>query len=96
MVQLDARVKTDGAKTVKVRYGPYKVPNMKSKNLLGEEGSLWNFGDVGVAKPCEKCTIVGLNAGLEYADGQNANIDTGMWLHHVRYISHANFIKLNH
>jgi hypothetical protein len=24
-----------------------------------------------------------MQAGLEYADGTNANIDTGMWLHHM-------------
>ncbi|KAF2435223.1 hypothetical protein EJ08DRAFT_693108 [Tothia fuscella] len=30
------------AKTVKMRYGPYKVPNMGKKNIVGEEGSLWN------------------------------------------------------
>jgi hypothetical protein len=82
-VELTARTKTEGAKTIKMRYGPYKVPNMKSKNLLNEGGSLWNFGDTEVPKPCDMCTILGMNAGLEYADGSNANIDTGMWLHHV-------------
>jgi hypothetical protein len=86
------RVKADNAKTIKIRHGPYKVPNMNSKNLLGEEGSLWNYGDVDVFKPCAKCTIVGINAGLEYLDGSNANIDTGMWLHHVRQ-SHFLFVS---
>jgi hypothetical protein len=28
---------------------------------------------------------VSQQAGLEYFDGKNANIDTGMWLHHVGY-----------
>jgi hypothetical protein len=65
------------------RYGPYKVPNMKVINMLGEEGALWNYADTSAPKPCEDCTIVGMNAGLEYADGTNANIDTGLWLHHV-------------
>jgi hypothetical protein len=61
---------------------------MKSKNTLGEAGSLWNFGDTEVKKPCDdKCTIVGMNAGLEYPDGTNANIDTGMWLHHMVLIN---------
>jgi hypothetical protein len=27
--------------------------------------------------------IIGMNAGLEYADGTDANTDTKMWLHHV-------------
>jgi hypothetical protein len=71
------------AKTVKMRYGPYKVPNMGKKNIVGEEGSLWNYPDNRIEKPCDECVIVGMNAGLEYADGRNANIDSGMWMHHV-------------
>jgi hypothetical protein len=83
-VELAARANIPGSKTIKMRYGPYKVPNMKVKNVLGEEGSLWNYADNAAPKPCDACTIVGINAGLEYADGRNANINTGMWLHHVR------------
>ncbi|KAE9963396.1 hypothetical protein BLS_009335 [Venturia inaequalis] len=82
-VELDVRIKVAGAKTTKMRYGPYKVPSMKVVNILGEEGSLWNYADTVAPKPCEECTIVGMNAGLEYPDGTNANIDTGMWLHHM-------------
>lgn len=65
------------------RYGPYKVPSMKTVNILGEEGALWNYADNVAPKPCEECTIIGMNAGLEYPDGTNANIDTGLWLHHM-------------
>jgi hypothetical protein len=82
-VELPSRVKADGAKTIKLRYGPYVVPNMGVKNFLGEEGALWNFPDTVVEKPCDQCTIVGMNAGLEFPDGKNANIDNGLWLHHV-------------
>jgi hypothetical protein len=32
-------------------------------------------------RPCDKCTIIAMEAGLEYESGINANIDTGMWLH---------------
>lgn len=49
-----------------MRYGPYKTPNMKFKNILGEEGALWNYADTKADKPCDECTIVGMNAGLEY------------------------------
>ena len=28
--------------------------------------------------------LLGMNAGLEYMDGKDANTDTLMWLHHVR------------
>jgi hypothetical protein len=46
---------------------------MKKKNLVGEEGSLFNYPDQDWERPCEgKCTIVGVQAGLEYADGKNA------------------------
>jgi hypothetical protein len=76
-----------GSKTVKIRYGPYKIPNMSKKNIVGEEGSLWNYPDKVVEKPCAECVIVGMNAGLEYPDGRNANIDNGLWLHHVSLFS---------
>jgi hypothetical protein len=75
------------AKTVKMRYGPYKIPNMGKKNIVGESGSLWNYPDKAVEKPCTECVIVGMNAGLEYANGKNANIDSGLWLHHVGIFS---------
>lgn len=59
---------------------------MKTVNILGEEGALWNYADNVAPKPCEECVIVGINSGLEYPDGSNANIDTGMWyvLEHTR------------
>jgi hypothetical protein len=56
---------------------------------MGEAGSLWNYPDKVVEKPCSTCVIVGMNAGLEYANGKNANIDTGLWLHHVSNWSEA-------
>jgi len=34
-------------------------------------------------KPCSSCYIVAQQAGLEYEDGSEANIDTGAWLHHM-------------
>jgi hypothetical protein len=37
-----------------------------------------------VDKPCTSCMILGMNAGLEYPDGGDANTNTKMWLHHVR------------
>ncbi|KAF2405054.1 hypothetical protein EJ06DRAFT_552503 [Trichodelitschia bisporula] len=70
-------------KRVKMRYGPYSVPNMNKTGLTGEAGALWNYPDTGIPKPCTECTIVSQQAGLEYPNGDNANIDTGMWLHHM-------------
>jgi len=86
--EIEGAPKVAGAqvKRVKMRYGPYKVPNMKVSNILGEEGALWNYADPVAAKPCDEtgeCTIIGMFAGLEYPDGKNANIDSGLWLHHM-------------
>jgi hypothetical protein len=44
---------------------------------------IWNYPDTGVPKPCDECTIIAQVAGLEYPNGKNANIDTGLWLHHM-------------
>jgi hypothetical protein len=59
---------------------------MMTKSITGESGMLWNCG-ARVEKPCDECTILKMVPGLEYANGTNANVNTGMWLHHVR-ISH--------
>lgn len=68
-----------GVKRVKIRSGPYLVPNMGVKSISGHAGMLENYPDNGVEKPCEECTLLWQQAGLEYANGSNANIDTGMW-----------------
>jgi hypothetical protein len=89
--ELPTKLKVDGVNPasisrVKMRYGPYKVPNMKVSNILGEEGALWNYADPVAEKPCGEageCTIIGMVSGLEYPDGKNANIDSGLWLHHM-------------
>ncbi|KAF2672376.1 hypothetical protein BT63DRAFT_452881 [Microthyrium microscopicum] len=83
-VTMKSRTDVPGAKTIKVRYGPYSIPSSKKKNMLGEMGMLSNFPHTNMAKPCEgDCTIMGMNAGLEYLNGTNANIDSGLWLHHM-------------
>ena len=74
---LKSQSKVPGAKRVKIRHGPYKVPNMNKVGLSGEAGSLWNYPDTSVTKPCTgECTIVSQQAGLEYPDGTVAHIDT--------------------
>jgi len=80
---LPATSKVPGAKRVKMRYGPYSVPNMNKTSLVGEAGALWNYPDTSIAKPCTECVILGQQAGLEFPNGKNANIDSGMWLHHM-------------
>lgn len=68
-----------------MRYGPYNVIGMEKTSMLGEEGALWNYPDTEVPKPAEDFTIFGWQAGLEYTNGTDANIDSGMWLHHVSF-----------
>jgi len=47
---MKSRTNTTGAETVKMRYGPYKVPSMKKKNQLGEMGMLSNWPDTNLPK----------------------------------------------
>jgi hypothetical protein len=71
-VKMNSSYPLAGAQKIKLRYGPYMVPNMNKKNMAGEMGSLFNFPDE-FQRPCEgKCTIVGVRAGLEYPDGKTA------------------------
>ena len=65
---------TPGATVTKIRYGPYTVSSM---------GEINNQIVENMAMPCKGCFVVGLAAGLEYANGTSANIDTGAWLHHM-------------
>jgi len=79
--QLKQRVtRVPSSKSVKIRYGPYTVP---APSVPGGEGMVWNSPSPSIDKPCSKCFILGMNAGLEYADGKDANTDTMMWLHHM-------------
>ena len=48
---------------------------------------LWNFPDLNIPKPCTECTIIKQWAGLDFLDGRNANIDNGMWLHHMVHLT---------
>lgn len=43
-VKLTSRTpQVEGSETIKIRYGPYKVPKMSKKNMLGEGGMLSNY-----------------------------------------------------
>jgi hypothetical protein len=50
IIQLSPREKTPGSKTMKIKYGPYLVPNAGHKNRVEEEGMLSNYADIGVLK----------------------------------------------
>jgi hypothetical protein len=84
--ETQSQVKTPGAKAIKMRYGPYKVPGTRSKDHHAgmPRGMLENYPDLKFKKPCEgNCTIIGMRPGLEYPNGTVANIDSGPWLHHA-------------
>lgn len=67
------------ARTATVRYGPYNIPAATQD----EHGELPNQIALNVEKPCTNCYITGFKPNLVYADGSNANINTGPMLHHV-------------
>jgi hypothetical protein len=84
--EIRSQVKTPGAKAIKMRYGPYKVPGTMSKDHHAgmPRGMLENYPDIKFKKPCEgDCTIIGMRPSLEYPNGTVANIDSGPWLHHA-------------
>jgi hypothetical protein len=77
--------KFPGTIRAKVRYGPYTLPSTKAVNaqsLLGDSG-MTDDVKINIQKPCTDCTILFMNAGLEYGNGTTANTDTGSWLHHI-------------
>lgn len=84
---LQSKIDVPGAKAVKMRYGPYKVKGVKTMGKANPKGDihgmLENWPDTDFPRPCEgDCTIIGMRAGLEYPDGKDANVDTGLMLHH--------------
>jgi hypothetical protein len=83
-VQIEKAV-MPGATRKKIRYGSYKVPATPAggQKLLAESGGLLNTATLSMTMPCTDCTVLTFQAGLEYADGSNANVDTGAWLHHM-------------
>lgn len=65
----------EAATTTKtVRYGPF---------TMAANGTINNKLMLAVAKPCVLCNVTSMQAGLVYADGSNANVNTGPMLHHM-------------
>ena len=64
---------------VTVRYGPYTIPAATPTRM----GMLANNFAFNVKRPCTNCYITSMQAGLITPDGQNANVDRGLWLHHM-------------
>src|SRR5512135_2274547 len=62
---------------VTVRYGPFNLP----AGSMDQPGALRNSIQL-INKPCVTCDITGMKPNLVYADGTEANMDTGPMLHH--------------
>jgi len=65
--------------SVTVRYGPYTVPAAGPNRM----GMIKNSFAANVKRPCSNCYITSMQAGLITADGRSANVDRGLWLHHM-------------
>ncbi|KAF2396917.1 hypothetical protein EJ06DRAFT_178100 [Trichodelitschia bisporula] len=80
-----------GAVKRKVRYGPIRLPPTSEPNLesmiMKVQGMGYGF-KMNARKPCDDdCTILALQATLEFADGSPAENDKGAWFHHSTLIS---------
>jgi hypothetical protein len=75
-----------GSKRTKIRYGKYSLPKVSAQTisslLTGEQGTI-NTVTMGMKKPCTECSLITMQAGLEYANGSLAEPSNGGWLHHI-------------
>jgi hypothetical protein len=72
--------KIPGVQRVKIRSGPYRVVSMAEKSFSGHAGMLENYPDLEIQKPHDdEFTMLWQQAGLEFANGTDANVDSGMW-----------------
>jgi hypothetical protein len=61
---------------IKTSYGPFAAPPQSNHHGMRDFSCA-------APLPCNDCTILFMHAGLEYLDGSEAVIETGMSLHHV-------------
>lgn len=59
-----------------ITYGNFSVPGM------GDHHGMKTFSTT-IPPPCSDCFVTHAQADLQYANGTYANVNTGMWLHHV-------------
>lgn len=81
-VQISESPTFPGAKSIKVRYGPFRMPPKNEKNFnyvwWKVQGAATSFR-LNIKRPCEtECTILGIQADIEYADGSPANASNGV------------------
>ncbi|CAL9674755.1 hypothetical protein SUDANB105_07792 [Streptomyces sp. enrichment culture] len=73
-----------GAQTTTVLYGPFTIPAADGH----DHGETGNRLELNVRKPCDDCFVTGFKPNLVYADGSNANVNTGPMLHHAVFGNH--------
>jgi hypothetical protein len=76
-----------GSKRVKLRYGPYTMPDNRENNMekmLQGEGGMVDSTEPSLRRPFDgDGYITYMSTNLEYPNGTEANIDSGAWLHHM-------------
>jgi len=86
-----------GAKRRKIRYGPYRIPSNAEKtfeSMVLQEQGLISTTRFAAKKPCEGyCTILKMEADMEYDDGTTADTKTGAWFHHAVLVNVGRSVK---
>jgi hypothetical protein len=75
-----------GAQRIKVRYGPFLVPSVRDEVTHGMKNFTINDETV---IPCKDCFITSFLPDLEFGNGEIANANNGMWLHHAAWLNRA-------
>src|SRR5215207_6590998 len=74
-----------------VDYGPCTIPAGGGDSHDHESmGMIANDIDFNVSKPCTGCDIIAITPELVYADGREANLNTGPMLHHFLFAATGN------
>lgn len=74
-----------------IDYGPWTIPAGGGDPHDHESmGTIENDIDFNVTKPCTDCDIIGVEPELVYAEGAEANLDTGPMLHHFLFAADGN------
>jgi len=78
-----------GAVKKVVRYGPLSIPGATNPDGTHGHAHTGNQFRFFAEKPCNDCYIVGIEPGLVYADGHQANWSTDAQLHHVVFFNQS-------
>lgn len=74
----EAEPTNPGTLTRTILHGPYEVPAA----VGDKDGRSRDIIELGIETPCGDCYITSIKPDMVYADGSEANVDTGPGLHH--------------